>query len=158
MDKEGDPMYDGPNERIIVTGSRTWPSDAVDQIRRALVFLPRTGLIIHGGARRGVDAYTGVLCKRLGIKQEVFLVDWTEHTNNCGCPEYMDYCRTAGFRRNIRMLTETSPTGVMAFRATGTSNGTDHMIRIAVEAKLPVTIRHLNGEVSVYENGGLVNS
>lgn len=123
---------------ILVTGSRNWTDYAT--IHLALTetiknhFYPNKPkrqdvLIVHGGAR-GADTLAGEWAIAHNVPQKVYVPDW----NNYG--------RSAGIRRNAEMLEKENPDVVLAFRK-DMSRGTSHMIDIAQKAGKKVIIYDL---------------
>jgi hypothetical protein len=78
--------------------------------------------IIHGGAK-GADAMAHEFAKWAGIPVEVYKADWDKHG------------RSAGPKRNEKMLTEGNPDLVLAFEG---GRGTADMATRAVEAGVRV--------------------
>ena len=85
--------------RLLVTGSRTWGSEAADtvRLRQALNHVAqevgyRTPILIHGGAR-GLDRLAASHWRGLGLPTEEHLPDWDG-----------PWGRQAGFRRNELMV------------------------------------------------------
>jgi len=113
--------------RVIVTGSRHWPSEGLvwsklDECLRASVVRGDERLIVvHGDAPRGADRMARAWCESviesapIEVVEERHPADWKR------------YGRAAGFRRNDEMA-GLSADHVLAFRAGGESRGTDHMI------------------------------
>lgn len=111
--------------RVLICGSREWVNhEAIAaEIHRLYNKYGRALVIIHGDAR-GADRVAGAIAESFGIAVEKYPADWQHHG------------KAAGPRRNEQMLTEATPQGVVAFNL-GTA-GTNHMIRIAKAAGLPV--------------------
>jgi hypothetical protein len=80
--------------------------------------LPHLAVIVHGGAK-GADSIAEEEAEKLGRDVEVYRADWKRHG------------RAAGPIRNQRMLDESDPAAVFAFRCPGHSPGTDDMVRRA---------------------------
>jgi len=84
--------------------------------------------IIHGGAR-GADIIAGSIARGLGLLQCTELADWVGRG------------RSAGKERNVRML-KLSPDLILAFKDhfdySLSYGGTEHMVRITLESKIPV--------------------
>lgn len=118
---------------IVVSGSRHWADEL--RVRKELAILQRRYgndlVIIQGAAKKGVDAQTAKICHDLGIKCEDMPAKWTERGF---------YDPQAGFKRNILMLERYNPLFLLAFRANGKSNGTDHCIKEAKRRGIPVQI------------------
>jgi hypothetical protein len=119
--------------RLLVCGSRTWTDDvllahAVEQMV-AEHGQDRAGVVLIEGDARGADRLAGILAKAHGWELEVYPADWHRHG------------RTAGPRRNARMLRQGHPERVIACTddLTG-SRGTADMVRRARGAGLPVLV------------------
>lgn len=117
--------------RVIVCGSRHWRN--VELIAAYLTTLSRDHpdlVVIHGGAR-GADTIAGALAEGADIPVEIYPAAWDQHG------------RAAGPRRNREMLAA-GVDEVLAFRVTplAPSPGTDHMVRIARDAGVPVRVVH----------------
>jgi hypothetical protein len=119
--------------RLLVCGSRTW--DDPDPISAVIVgyrVLARQRAeafaLIHGSARSGADSLAHVLAHRWGVAEIAVPADWRQHG------------RSAGPRRNQRMLDEHHPDVVFAFRSEGESRGTDDMIDRAQRAGVPIYV------------------
>ena len=119
--------------RLLVCGSREWADrdllavtveQAVTEHGRG-----RPGVVlIHGGAR-GADRMAGQLARARGWQLEVYLAEWDR------------YGRSAGVRRNHRMLQAGRPERVLAFTDDlSSSRGTADMVRRARAARLPVQV------------------
>lgn len=120
--------------KILVTGSRGWH----DRVRiradllEALEFARTVNeelVVIHGDCPKGADKLAKQVCKELGIRDIPMPADWDRHK------------KRAGFIRNQEMLDEHDPDLVLAYRATGKSNGTDDMIDRANRADVHVVMR-----------------
>lgn len=110
--------------KILVCGSRNWTDE--DAIRNAITKELPVSEIIHGGAR-GADTIVGQVAAEMGVPVKVFKADWDRHG------------KAAGPIRNKQMLDESKPDAVLAFPL-GESKGTWHMIRIAKNAGVRVTV------------------
>lgn len=117
------------NRRVLICGSRLWTEPA--PIASLIAELDDTDVVIHGGAR-GADRLAGSLAAQAGVAWIAYPADWDR------------YGRAAGYRRNELMLTEGKPTEVHAFKQEFDHQlrrgGTEHMVRIAKAAGVPVTI------------------
>jgi hypothetical protein len=119
--------------RLLVCGSRTWTdatllAHAVDQTV-AEHGRDRAGVVLIEGDARGADRLAGTLAKARGWGLEVYPADWQRHG------------RTAGMRRNARMLRQGRPERVIACTDDLTaSRGTADMVRRAHDAGLPVLV------------------
>ena len=120
---------------VIITGSRDW-SDA-DLIWKTLILLRANDpavQIVHGCAR-GADRIADQCAAKLRIPALNYPAYWE------------DEGRAAGLIRNERMLRETNPVRVVAFKGDFSfamkRGGTEHMCRIARAAGIPVhLVRH----------------
>jgi hypothetical protein len=125
--------------RICFTGSRHWRD--YETVRETLVKLQRKwgdGLeIAHGKSPGGgADLLVETAAAALGIKQWPFPI--RGGTTGVDGPNP----RVAPLRRNRRMLNSFLPDRVIAFRATGRSNGTDHTVELARSMGIPVETIH----------------
>ena len=116
--------------RVIVTGSRAW-SDFValfTALDEAVWDMdPEEVLtIVHGGCPSGADHFAQKWAGMYGAAVEVFRADWAGHG------------RRAGPLRNERMI-KAGADIVLAFPLPG-GRGTQHTIRLAGEAGIPVKI------------------
>jgi hypothetical protein len=117
--------------RLLVCGSRTWTdaallAEAVEQTV-AEHGQDRAGVVLIEGDARGADRLAGTLARARGWALETYPADWQRHG------------RTAGMRRNARMLRQGRPERVIACTDDlAASRGTADMIRRAHEAGLPV--------------------
>lgn len=113
--------------KLLVCGSRGWEDK--NKIRQMILSLLPVGdasnLVIHGGAR-GADRLAGEVAWEHQIPTQVFKAEWEK------------YGKQAGVLRNEQMLKESKPDIVLAFLACENSKGTEHMIKIAKEANVPV--------------------
>lgn len=116
--------------KVIFCGSRDWRDYGIIQrtVRKVGALGGSGLLIIHGGAR-GADSMTEQAAKEMGIPVQAELADWVGKG------------RSAGPERNRRML-ELKPDSVYAFKdnfdQTLTTGGTEHMVKIALEAGVTV--------------------
>lgn len=120
--------------KILVCGSREWGNPGL--VERAIAHVVETTplsevTIIHGAAR-GADSCADVAAQRLGITHvDRYPAEW----NRLG--------RSAGFERNVLML-ENRPDVVLAFKdnfdRSLRSGGTEHMVRISLEAGVKVLL------------------
>lgn len=117
--------------RILFCGSRNFDNfDAIrDAIQRVIARYDDVDefVCIHGGAR-GADKIAGYCAKQVGWTVEVYEAEWDK------------YGKSAGYKRNRRMLDEGKPDLVLAFRSAGESKGTDMMVDIAQQAKVPTYV------------------
>jgi hypothetical protein len=126
---------------IVTTGSRHWTDEAL--IKKELERQIELSKQMRGSEKltvivgydpvkktpRGVDRMVYKWCEVLGIDVIPEPADWSKG-------------RGAGFARNILMLEKYSPDAVVAFRAGGKSNGTDHCIKEARKRHIPVRVVH----------------
>ena len=117
--------------KILICGSRNWRdmgpiSLYLHEAVRAAGG-PGGVQVIHGDAA-GADRAADRAARKLGI--EVF----------CEPAQWETYGKAAGPIRNQLMLDKYKPDEVIAFRTSGKSNGTDHMIKCARKAGIPVTV------------------
>lgn len=118
--------------RVIVTGSRDWnPGRAVYDALNALYMEKHDLLtVVHGGCPTGADYYAHMWMDPAAaggdIAEEVFPADWEKHG------------KRAGPLRNAEMV-KAGADLVLAFPLPG-GKGTQHMIRIAREAGIPVKV------------------
>lgn len=110
--------------RVLVTGSRHFNNRVV--IRRELSEFPSGTTVIHGGAS-GADELADQIAKELGFDVVAVPADWKT------------YGKSAGPRRNQKMLDEHGPTLVLAFPLSD-SRGTWDMVRRARAAGVEVRI------------------
>lgn len=115
-------------KRILITGSRDWPSPWV--IRHALLDVwwyhwggPKDTVLVHGAAR-GADAIAAGIWKGAGLKDDPHPADWNQ------------YGKRAGTLRNEEMV-RLGADICLAFPMPQ-SIGTYHCMRIAREAGIPV--------------------
>ncbi len=113
--------------RVLVCGSRDFTDrglvDAkLDEVRQRLGGIP---MRVVSGAARGADRLAADWAKRHGVPCDEYPAEWDR------------YGRSAGYRRNERMLTEGQPQLVVAFPQ-GESRGTRMMMDIAAKAKVAV--------------------
>ena len=112
--------------KILVCGCRNWNKLGV--IRDRFISLPPDSTIIHGGCT-GADTLAGQVAESLGMKIQVFPAEWKLHG------------RSAGPRRNQKMLDEGEPELVIAFHPDiRNSRGTKDMVNRAEKTGIPVEI------------------
>lgn len=118
--------------KILVTGSREWRN--ADIIHRALRLAigdePLWNVRLIHGAARGADQMAEIEAQRLGgIRIDRYPANWTRDGYQ------------AGFVRNALML-EKNPDIVLAFKSNFdrslSRGGTEHMVRLSLEAGKPV--------------------
>lgn len=105
-----------PRRRFVFSGSRGWTHG--EPVRRAIAALPAGAVVVTGGAR-GLDAIAELEASRAGLEVEVYEADWDR------------FGRSAGHRRNERMIALPGVEGLSAFRSRGRSPGTDGAVRLA---------------------------
>ena len=116
---------------ILVTGSRGWPETlkslvAMHGVLREVAKQYGETRVVQGGAR-GADYMAWVAAQGLGLEVVTFPALWGREG------------RSAGVRRNQRMLDVAKPALVLAFHDDlQHSKGTGHMVDIALRAGLPV--------------------
>lgn len=114
--------------RVVITGSRHFANkqQIIDWLRAEFEKNPHLE-IAHGNSRGGgVDAFVRDACGDLGIPQWPFPVRPIDGRH-----------RGAPLNRNERMVRSFMPDRVVAFRAPGKSNGTDHTISFAQRMGIP---------------------
>ena len=99
----------------------------LDKALQAATMAGKSFTLVHGGAR-GADALAGLWATDRKITDEggvvrVYDADWETHK------------KAAGPIRNKKMLTESQPHVIIAFKG---GNGTAHMMKISREADVPV--------------------
>lgn len=110
--------------RVLISGSREWRN--VEAIRRVIYSLPHDALVIHGGCR-GADTIADRLARERGLDVLQFDAEWVR------------YGRSAGPRRNQRMIDEGGPTDAFVFPLE-TSKGTYDMISRLAGALIPFQV------------------
>jgi hypothetical protein len=113
--------------RVIVTGSRDWSDrDAVQAALLDVALEHSSFTLIHGGCPTGADRFADRWARAAEIPVEVFEADWEK------------YGKRAGPIRNAEMV-QAGADLVLAFPLPG-GKGTQHTIRIAREAGIPVQV------------------
>lgn len=107
----------GERRRFVFSGSRGWGHRG--PVRDAIAALPENAVVVTGGAR-GLDAMAELEASRAGLEVEVYEAEWDKHPG-----------KSAGHRRNERMILLAGVEGLRAFRASGKSPGTDGAVRFA---------------------------
>lgn len=111
--------------KVIVCGSREWTDRG--SIEAVLSKLEADTIVLHGGCR-GADALAGEVAEGLGFTVIEFPALWATEG------------KSAGPRRNVRMLGQ-RPDRVIAFHEDlDKSKGTKHMVSIARQAGVPVEV------------------
>lgn len=112
-------------KRILFCGDRHWRHRGL--IRRVML-MAKPDVVIEGEAP-GADTIAREIAESLGIPVEKFHASWEKQG------------KSAGPRRNQRMLDAGKPTEVFAFHNDMPhSTGTAHMVHIALKAGIPVTL------------------
>ena len=128
MQYQDDKAVNPPRKRILICGDRNY-KDWI-KVQDNLNTIPRTAIIIHGGAR-GADSLAGKLATSLKMKVIKFQADWDK------------YGKAAGVLRNQQMLDEGHPDLVVYFhKDIENSKGTRDMLKRATDSG----IRTINGE------------
>ena len=116
---------------ILVTGSRGWPETtralvSMHGVLRLVATQYGQTVVIQGGAR-GADTVAARAARALDLGLVTFPALWGRDG------------KSAGVRRNQRMLDVAKPALVLAFSDDlANSRGTKHMVDIALRARLPV--------------------
>jgi hypothetical protein len=113
--------------RILVCGGRDFSDKerlyrVLDTAINVSFLKGKKFVIIHGGAR-GADYLSGQWALERQIETRVYKADWDSHG------------KRAGPIRNQKMLTESQPHVIIAFKG---GNGTAHMVSIGKKADVPV--------------------
>jgi hypothetical protein len=115
--------------RVLVCGGRDYDNRerlfaVLDKALRAATLAGKTFTLVHGGAR-GADSLSGLWAsmRKEHVEVRVYEADWKTHG------------KAAGPIRNIKMLTESLPHVIIAFKG---GDGTAHMMKIGREAGVPV--------------------
>jgi len=128
MQYQDDKAVNPPRKRILICGDRNY-KDWI-KVQDYLNTIPRTAIIIHGGAR-GADSLAGNLATSLKMKVIKFSAEWDK------------YGKAAGVLRNQQMLDDGHPDLVVYFhKDIENSKGTKDMVTRAVDNK----IKTINGE------------
>jgi len=119
--------------RLLVCGARTWTDAALlaEAVERVVAEhgQGRAGVVLIEGDARGADRLAGTLARARGWELEVYPVDWQRHG------------RSAGMRRNARMLRQGRPERVIACTDDlAASRGTADMVRRAHSVGIPVLV------------------
>ena len=136
----------GVEARVLVCGSRDFDDHGLvaaklDEIRQRLGDVP---MRVIAGAARGADSLAAAWAERHGVPCDEYPADWDL------------YGRSAGYRRNERMLTEGDPHVVVAFPL-GESRGTRQMMRIAAAAGVAVEEVDARTRTTLTDTGTLYN-
>ena len=124
-----------PEFRVLVTGGRDYPDRQAVFLRLATCRQEavRNGLkliVIHGDCPTGADHWAALWCRREDIDERRYRAQWNL------------YGRSAGPRRNQRMLDEEQPDLVLAFPG---GRGTADLVRRAATAG--VLVAHLDADL-----------
>ena len=112
--------------RVLVCGSRDWTDRAA--IYRELSKLPAGSVVLHGGAD-GADYLAGEVAEELGFDVVVYRANWITEG------------KSAGIKRNRRMLFDGCPDLVYAFHAKiRESSGTRDMVNLAAATDAVIRI------------------
>jgi hypothetical protein len=130
---------------IVITGSRIWTNEAQIKDRLQRLQQEHENLTIVVGydpiadRPQGVDKMVYKWCDVLGISVIPEPADWK---NGRIIRAGNRNVNLAGFDRNELMLDKHKPGKVVAFRAKGKSNGTDHCIKEARRRNIEVEVNH----------------
>ncbi len=117
------------NMRLLICGSRDWTNKEL--IKKEILEILQSQpieVVIHGGCR-GADWMAGKVAKELNIPVEEYLADWQTHG------------KSAGPKRNQKMLDDGKPTFVVAFHDDiDESKGTKDMVTRAKKANVPFKV------------------
>ena len=117
--------------RVIIAGSRGITDEALIRAEMNRLWMQIGPYTVISGAARGPDTISAEIAKRAGVFVEYLPADWEK------------YGKSAGYRRNKEMTKKA--THLLAFWD-GLSRGTKHMIDIAKQVRLHVTVIHANKE------------
>jgi hypothetical protein len=120
--------------RVLVTGSRDWPTPAVvwaalNDVREDALLAGRNLVVVHGACPSGADAHAAGWCEIAaqfahGVTEERHRAAWEQHG------------KSAGFRRNAEMVNLGADV-CLAFIRNG-SRGACHTAALAEAAGIPV--------------------
>jgi hypothetical protein len=126
--------------RVLICGSRSWSNARlIWEFLEVLRDTDPDAEVIHGDAR-GADRLAGSAAEALGLKVTAVPAEWEK------------FGPSAGPMRNKVML-GMAPDRVIAFRCEGESKGTDHMLRLARQARIPYRVVDPTGKT--YTIGGI---
>lgn len=121
---------------VVTTGSRTWTDESTLKAELQNMYAEFHGelsvVVGYDPWKKtpvGADRMVWKWCNALGIHVTPEPADWSKGGG-------------AGFQRNILMLEKYGPDLVIAFRAAGKSNGTDHCVKEARKRHIPVRMIH----------------
>lgn len=114
--------------RLLICGSRNWHDrETIEQLivaeRELALVNSEEFVVIHGHCPDGADALADEICRDLGMVPGVDLIREPA--------QWKRYGRSAGPRRNQKMLDTHHPDKGYAFRSGGKSSGTDDMVKRA---------------------------
>lgn len=115
--------------KIAIVGSRKYPM--LQHVKTFVRSLPRGSVVVSGGAR-GVDLVAEREAVRQGLGTDIYLPDWET------------YGKKAAFRRNAFIVDACDE--LVAFWD-GTSRGTMHTVRLALNAGKAVTVYDATGRI-----------
>jgi len=111
---------------LLICGSRNWTNKEI--IKSEVLKIPNITKIIHGGCK-GADILGSVVAHELNIPIQIFNADWNLHG------------KSAGPKRNQKMLDEGKPDFVLAFHENiNESKGTKDMINRVIKSKIDYKI------------------
>lgn len=117
--------------RVLFCGGREWTASGPIVDKLMMVGIKHPGLVLVHGAGRGADLIAAAAAEQLGMSVEAHPADWDAHG------------RAAGPLRNHEMLAS-GLHAVYAFKVgfdkEMRSGGTEHMVRIALEAGVPCQV------------------
>lgn len=129
--------------RVIVFGSRSWPSEYYGYMYERLRQLPEGSTVVHGACLSGVDWWADQIARARGLLIEPHPALWKPD----GRQGRTDY--SAGPRRNKHMASLGADLAI-GFRMPGKSNGTDNMADEAELARIPVERHGWDWRVSTW--------
>lgn len=112
------------SSKVAIVGSRVYDkpalvADFVDQ-------MPASIIVVSGGAR-GVDSMAAKAAKLRCMEVQIFRANWKKYDKSAGMIRNYELCRSG-----LSCL--------VAFRCSGKSNGTDHVVRIARDSGIQVFV------------------
>lgn len=135
--------------RIIMCGSRTWKNETIiyDELMRLYSKYDKL-MIDHGDEPNGADGIIHMACEEIEIPHKMWcaakprytahrsfkieqVADWNINGNAAGPIRNKAMRDGAMWHHNSKLI------GCVAFCATGKSNGTDGMLRLAADAGIP---------------------
>lgn len=124
--------------RILITGSRAWPAEAINEITQLLgqtisKYKKEDITIIHGACPTGVDAMANWIAWHWGLKIEQHPADWST------------YGKRAGFVRNAEMV-QSGVDICLAF-VYNKSNGASMTVDLCKKNKIQVFIIEKEGAI-----------